>query len=118
VADLPLAMPFDSVKHYEDYIARLRLIPKTLRDAQEVMRAGMKDQLMPVKFLLEKVPAQCDGVIAANPFLRPTQKYPAGIGEAEQRRLTDAITQVVNNEVFPAYRAYAAFIKSEYAPQG
>ena len=28
VADLPLSMPFDSVKHYEDYIARLHQIPK------------------------------------------------------------------------------------------
>ena len=27
LADLPLSVPFDSVKHYEDYIARLRQIP-------------------------------------------------------------------------------------------
>ena len=32
---------------------------------------------MPVRFLLEKVPAQCDGVVKADPFLRPMQKYPA-----------------------------------------
>ena len=33
---------------------------------------------MPVRFLLEKVPAQCEGVIAADPFLLPTKKFPAG----------------------------------------
>lgn len=27
LADLPLSVPFDSVKHYEDYIARLHQIP-------------------------------------------------------------------------------------------
>ena len=37
--------------------------------SEETLRAGMKDKLMPVRFLLEKVPAQCDGIIAANPFL-------------------------------------------------
>ena len=36
------------------------------------------DKLMPVRFLLEKIPAQCDGVIAADPFLLPTKKFPGG----------------------------------------
>jgi uncharacterized protein (DUF885 family) len=31
MADLPLSMPFDSVKHYEDYIARLHQIRGCLR---------------------------------------------------------------------------------------
>src|SRR4029077_20800070 len=30
LADLPLSVPFDSVKHYEDYIARLHQIPRVL----------------------------------------------------------------------------------------
>lgn len=40
LADLPLAVPFDSVKHYEDYIARLHQIPRVLRQTTEVLRAG------------------------------------------------------------------------------
>src|SRR3954463_2805559 len=28
LADLPLSVPFDSVKHYEDYIARLHQVPR------------------------------------------------------------------------------------------
>src|SRR5271157_951963 len=30
LADLPLSVPFDSLKHYEDYIARLHQIPRVL----------------------------------------------------------------------------------------
>ena len=56
LADLPLAVPFDSVKQYEDYIARLHQIPRVFTQTEEVLRAGMKDELMPVRFLLEKVP--------------------------------------------------------------
>lgn len=78
LADLPLAAPLDSVKHYEDYVARLHQIPRVFAQTTEVMRAGMRDHLMPVKFLLEKVPGQCDGVVKADPFLGPTKTYPAG----------------------------------------
>src|SRR6202041_357986 len=70
LADLPLAVPLDSIKHYEDYIARLHQIPRAFTQTEQVLRAGMQDHLMPVRFLLEKVPAQCQGVIAAAPFLR------------------------------------------------
>ena len=118
LADLPLAVPLDSVKHYEDYIARLHQIPRVLSQTIEVLRAGMKDKLMPVKFLLEKIPAQCQGIIDADPFLLPTKKYPADISADDQKRLTQQITDAINKDVFPAYRAFAEFVRAEYAPQG
>ena len=118
LADLPLSMPFDSVQHYGDYIARLRQMPRIFRENEEVLRQGLKDGLMPVRFLLEKIPAQCDGIIAADPFLIPTRKYPASFSDADKERLTGVITQVVNEEVFPAYREFAKFIATEYAPHG
>jgi uncharacterized protein (DUF885 family) len=118
LADLPLSMPFDSVKHYEDYIARLRQIPRVLTQTTDVLRAGMRDKLMPVRFLLEKLPVQCQGIIDANPFLIPTKKYPAEISPEDQKRLTQQITDVINTDVFPAYKNFAAFLATEYAPEG
>jgi uncharacterized protein (DUF885 family) len=118
LADLPLAVPFDSVKQYEDYIARLHQITRVFTQTEAILRAGMKDGLMPVRFLLEKIPAQCQGVVAADPFLLPTRKFPPGISDQDQQRLTQAITEAVVNEVLPAYRAFSAFIAGEYAPHG
>jgi uncharacterized protein (DUF885 family) len=118
LADMPLSMPFDSVKHYEDYIARLQQVPRVLNQTTEVLRAGMKDKLMPVRFLLEKLPAQCQGIIDADPFLIPTKKYPASISAEDQKRLTQQITDTINNVVFPAYKTFATFVRTEYAPQG
>ena len=118
LADLPLAVPLDSVKHYEDYIARLHQIPRVLSETTEVLRAGMKDNLMPVRFLLEKLPVQCQGIIDADPFLIPTKKYPASISAEEQTRLTQEITAAVESNVIPAYRNFAAFLRTEYAPHG
>jgi uncharacterized protein (DUF885 family) len=118
LADLPLSVPLDSVKHYEDYVARLRQIPSALNETSDVMRAGMRDKLMPVRFLLEKIPTQCDGIIEADPFLQPTKKYPADISAEEQKRLTREITDAVHKDVIPAYRTFATFVRTEYAPQG
>jgi len=118
LADLPLSVPLDSAKHYEDYVARLQQIPRALEQTSEVLRAGMRDKLMPVRFLLEKIPVQCDGIIDADPFLQPTNKYPADFSAEEQKRLTQEITGAINKDVIPAYRTFAAFVRTEYAPQG
>jgi uncharacterized protein (DUF885 family) len=118
LADLPLSVPFDSVKHYEDYIARLHQIPRVLTQATEVLRAGMNDKLMPVRFLLEKLPVQCEGIIDADPFLLPTKKYPASISAEDQKRLTQQITDAINTDVIPAYKTFANFLRTEYAPAG
>jgi len=118
LADLPLSVPLDSVKHYEDYIARLHQIPRALSQITEALRAGMKDKLMPVRFLLEKLPVQCEGIIDADPFLTPTKKYPASISPEDQKRLTQQIADAINTGVIPAYKTFAAFLRTEYAPQG
>ena len=111
-------MPFDSVQHYQDYISRLRQIPRVLEETTEVMRQGLKDGLMPPKLVVEKLPGQCDGIIAANPFLIPSKKFPKEFSEQDKKRLTDEMTKAVNDEVFPAYRKFADFLRNDYGPKG
>jgi len=118
LADLPLSVPLDSVKHYEDYIARLHQVPRVLSQTIEVLRAGMKDKLMPVRFLLEKLPVQCQGIIDADPFLIPAKKYPASVSSEDQKRLTEQITDAINLDVIPAYKTFADFLRTVYAPEG
>ena len=118
LADLPNAVPFDSVPHYEDYISRLRQIPRVLEQNTEVMRQGEKDGLIPSKVVLDKLPGQCDGIIAANPFLEPAKKFPAEFSDADKKRLTDDITKAINDDVFPAYKKFAEFLRTEYDPKG
>lgn len=118
LADLPHAMPFDSVKHYEDYIARLHRIPAALREVEEVLRAGVKDHLVMVKFLAAKIPQQATGIIAADPFLGPIKSMPATFSEADRQRLTAAIESAVKDDVLPAYKQFAEFMTTEYVPHG
>ncbi|HEY4284177.1 MAG TPA: DUF885 domain-containing protein [Chthoniobacterales bacterium] len=118
LADLPLSVPLDSVQHYQDYISRLHQIPRVLDQTTEVMRQGEKDQLMPPKLVVDKLPGQCDGIISENPFLIPTKKFPADFSDADKKRLTDEMTKTINDEVFPAYRKFAEFLRTEYDPKG
>jgi uncharacterized protein (DUF885 family) len=118
LSDLPNAVPLDSVQHYDDYIARLHQIPRVLSQSQDVLRLGVKDGLMPPRFLLEKVAAQATDVATTKPFLNPIKKIPASFSEADRKRITTAIQQAVDTEVSPAYTAFAAFITNDYAPHG
>lgn len=118
LADLPLSVPFDSVKFYEDYIARLHQIPRVLQQTIEVLRAGMKDGLMPARIVVDQLPGQCEGIVSANPFVLPSKKFPASFSEEEKQRLTAAMTKAAETEVLPAYKKLGAFLRDEYAPKG
>ena len=43
-----------------------------------------------------------------DPFLRPQRSTPVASPPADQQRLTQQITETVNNEVLPAYKRFAA----------
>ena len=121
-ASLPSQMPFNTVKDYENYLARLHQLPIALSQVTEDMKLGLRDRLMPPKFLLEKVTVQAQEIADASeeksPFVQPLSKFPAGIAAADQQRLRDAIIKTVKTEVNPAYAKFAGFVKTEYAPQG
>lgn len=118
LADLALSVPFDSVQHYQDYISRLHQIPRVIDQTTQVMRQGLKDGLMPPKIVLEKLPGQCDGIVVANPFLLPTKKFPADFSDGDKKRLTDEIAKAVNDDVVPAYKKFAEFLRADYNPKG
>ena len=118
LADIPRSLPFHSVKDYENYITQLHEMPMAFEQTVEVLKEGERDGLMPVRSLLEQIPAQCQGIIAEDPFLLPTTKFPSSISVADQKRLTDEIVSTASNEVLPAYKRFAGFVANDYAPHG
>jgi uncharacterized protein (DUF885 family) len=121
-AALPSATPFRSVKDYEDYLSRLHQIPRVFDEIRENMQLGLRDGLVPPRYLLEKVAVQAQDIADKSPhdspFTQPAFKFPAGISEAEKQRLRDATLAAVKNEVAPAYASFAAFVRTQYAPHG
>lgn len=84
-ASLPYDSPFRNMKDYEDYVSRLHQIPRVLDQAIGHMRDGLRDHLVPPKFLLEKVSDQAQGIaddsLDKSPFTEPLRKFPDTISE-------------------------------------
>jgi uncharacterized protein (DUF885 family) len=113
---------FRSVKDYEDYLSRLHQLPHVFEQVTANMRLGLRDHLMPPKYLLEKVAMQAQHIAddspETSPFSQPVLKFPKEILEADQKRLRVAVINAVKDEVSPAYARFAAFVRTEYAPHG
>jgi uncharacterized protein (DUF885 family) len=115
-------VPLDSTRHYEDYLNRLRRLPRVLADLTGVLQQGEKDGLMPPAFLLLEVVTQCRSIAQpageANAWGQPVAKFADSIPTTDRQRLHDAILAAVDNEVRPAYAKFAEFIATDYAPKG
>ena len=125
-ASLAFDSPFRNVKDYEDYLSRLRQIPRVLEQAMGHMRDGLRDHRMPPKYLLEKVSSQAqqiaDDPLDKSPFTEPLRNFPDSsserISEKDRKQLREAIEGALKNEVAPAYAKFAKFVRDDYAPHG
>jgi len=123
--DLPqlvTVLSFQSVKDYEDYISRLRQVPRAFDQTVVQMRKGMADGLMQPRLLLEKVVEQCNKIAGKSaedtPFAQPFAKFPQSISDADQKRLRKQGLAAIRESVLPAYVKFSAFVRDEYAPKG
>ena len=121
-ASFPSYLPFRNLKDYENYLARLHQIPTILDQALAHMRDGLRDHLMPPKYLLEKVAAQAQQVADAqldqSSFTGPLRKFPESISAQDRARLQSSIEEAVKTEIEPAYAKFAKFVRKDYAPHG
>lgn len=122
LAQLPHDTRFNTVKDYEDYVSRLRQFPRAFRQIEETLRLGMRDRLMPPRYLLEKTVTQAQGIAQAqgdtSSFAAPVRKFPSNFSPAEVKRLRAEVLQAVEQDVRPAYRELAQFLQNTYAPHG
>ena len=120
--ELVTVLSFNNVKDYEDYIARLKAMPRLFDQTEVQMRKGMADGLMKPRFLLEQATKQANEVAVEEPektpFAKPFNKFPASISDAEQKRLRDVGLAAIRTAVLPAYVKFTAFMRDEYAPKG
>jgi uncharacterized protein (DUF885 family) len=115
-------LSFETVKDYDDYVARLKALPRLMDEVTIQMRKGMAEKVMPPKFLLEKVVTQAQGIAEKkpedSPFAMPLSKIPATFSEADRTRLREAVLGAIRDSVTPAYVKFTNFVKEEYAPRG
>ncbi|MFC5861590.1 DUF885 domain-containing protein [Acidicapsa dinghuensis] len=115
-------LSFETVKDYDDWIARLRAIPTAFQQATDDMELGVEDHRVPPKFLLEKALDQVKELANQkpedSPLAQPLKKFPASISAADQTRIKQEMLDVIAKQVLPAYQKLARFMESTYVPAG
>ena len=120
--DLITITPFNNMKDYENYLARLRQMPHVFDQVMANMRQGMRDGLMQPRYLLEKVAPEAEEVASKtgddSPFYKPLKEFPASVPEADKKRLREAVLKVMADQIIAAYQRFITFMRDEYAPHG
>jgi uncharacterized protein (DUF885 family) len=118
--DLPVFMPLDTLKDYQNCIARLDAFSQYVAENIEVMRAGLDGGQIPPRATLEGVADTLRPHIVETPeasqFFKPFEQFPRTIDETEQRRLIEAGSAAILGSVSPGYQALLKFVEGEYLP--
>lgn len=114
------ALRFDTLKDYEDWLARMRAMPAYLDQFTALLRQGMRERMVHPKVIMERIPGQLDAQIVTDPtqsgFYKPFRHFPAEISAADQQRLRQQARQAVEQQVVPAFTKFKKFFVDEYLP--
>jgi uncharacterized protein (DUF885 family) len=120
VNQLAETLRFDTLKDYEDWLARLKALPVRVDQTIALMRIGMKERIILPKIVVQRVPAQIDHQIVsdpkASPLYKPFTKFSSSIAESDQVRLAKAAQVTIADTVVPAYRKLKEFVVNDYLP--
>lgn len=120
IARLPGLLTFETVKDYDDWTARLRKIPAAFSQLEANMMLGMDEHRVPPQYLMEKVLAQtraiAEGKPADSPFALPLKKFPAAVGAADRKRISEEMLEAISTSVLPGYQRFGRFLSSQYIP--
>jgi len=118
--DLGNSLRFETVKDYEDWLARLRAVPTAMEQFTALLREGIKERMVHPRVIMERIPAQIDKQIVSDPtqsgFYKPFKSFPPAISEADQQRLQLDARKAVEQQVVPAFTKFKQFFVSEYLP--
>ena len=109
-----------TVKDYDNYVARLNDVPRFFDENIANMRTGMRDGFTLPRAILDgvsKVVAseQYDDV-EKMPMWEPFATFPDGVPESARARLREAGRAALTKSVKPAYAAFQKFFENEYKP--
>ena len=112
------SFPFTRDRHHDDYVARLRQVPKRIRDTIACMREGLAEGRVPPRVTVEPAAPAAAGIAeearsrpAESGFFKPLRRLP----EDDPRR-TEALG-LVSGPIAEAYLEFERFVREEYLPR-
>jgi uncharacterized protein (DUF885 family) len=116
--ELADALRFETVKDYEDWLARIQALPALIQQTIALMREGVKARIMLPKIILQRIPAQIDHQIVedpkVSPFYKPFKRFYDAVSESDRLRIGLAAEKAIADSVVPAFRQLKEFVVNDY----
>ena len=112
---------FTTVGEYENYIGRMRDIPRYFAEQTANAEAGLARGFSVPRVTLEGRDVSIASYVVddpeSSPFWKPFADMPRSIPQAEQERLRAAGRKAISEAVTPAYADWLTFFREEYLPR-
>ncbi|MCP3963435.1 MAG: DUF885 domain-containing protein [bacterium] len=112
--------PFETVRDYDDFLARIDDFSSWVDAAIANMRSGAAAGIVQPRSLIEAVLPELEGQfrvkVEKSPFYLPIENMPADLATADRERLDAAYREAIVQRLMPAYRRLHRFLKREYLP--
>ncbi len=121
LARLSDQVPLATVRDYENYLARLRAIPRYFDDHLALLREAIARGMTIPRVTLAGIEVTMQTHIVDDPaksvFWAPFESFPTTVPEAQRERLRAAGRQAIRDNVVPAYAKLLDFMTREYIPK-
>jgi len=112
--------PRQSVSDYEDILARLGALPKSVEEQLALLRQGLGKGYSQPKVAMRDVPQQIADLVPEDPMasalLQPFTEFPPSIGAVDRERLGKRAREIYTGAVRPAFLKLHDFIRDTYLP--
>jgi uncharacterized protein (DUF885 family) len=113
-------VPLNTVRDYENYIARLRDFRRYTGEHIALMRQGREEGMILPRVVLQGMEETIRPHVVGEPeqsrLWAPFREFPAAVPATERARLTAAGRDALMGSVVPAYRDFLEFVTGEYVP--
>ena len=114
------SLSFNTVKDFEDWIARLSKIDLVIEQSIDLAEKGRKTGMMSPKILMQRIPGQIAVQLVdepeASPFYKIFAEMPDSISAEDQQRLRALALETIEETVLPAYRELDKYFSGTYLP--
>lgn len=120
IARLPNEVPLRDLQDYQNYLERLREVPRYFEEFTSLMRQGMQEGRTLPAVVTEGIEATISSHVTDNPqesvFFAPFENFPAAVSSSDRERLREEGAAAILDSVVPSYGMFAEFIEREYIP--
>lgn len=112
--------PFDSVAHYEAFVARGKEFPSYVDHQIDLFKRGLREGIvLNCPAARATVNTYQDGLemnVEKNPFYRPITFMPKSFSTADRQRLDAEFHKMIQEDIIPGFQKFDRFFRTKYVP--